>query len=94
MSDSTRDWPVRVLRILWPAFLMAGVAEMLVFTVVDPNELRWFNQDPIQWSLMTIYSVTFLIFWGVISTASAMTQLLASPAEAAAADHAKRAQPV
>ena len=30
----------RLLQILWPAFLIAGVLEMLVFAVVDPEDLR------------------------------------------------------
>jgi len=31
------------MTILWPAFLMAGVLEVLVFAVVDPGELHWFG---------------------------------------------------
>lgn len=67
---------LRALLILWPAFVMAGVLEMLVFAVVDPDGLHWFGGDPVAWSRSTVYSVTFLIFWGVISTSTAMTQLL------------------
>ena len=67
----------RVLQILWPAFLAAGVFEMLVFAVVDPAELRWFGGPAIGWSAQAIYTVTFLIFWGAISTAGAMSALLA-----------------
>ena len=33
----------RTLRILWPAFLVAGVLEMMVFAVVDPADMRWFG---------------------------------------------------
>ena len=39
----------RALQILWPAFLMAGVLEMLVFAVVDPAELHWFGGPAIGW---------------------------------------------
>ena len=31
----------RWMWIAWPAFLAAGVMEMLVFAVVDPLELQW-----------------------------------------------------
>lgn len=79
MSESMRVCAVRWLCILWPAFLMAGVAEVLVFAVVDPAELHWFGEEHIDWSQDTIYSVTFLLFWGVIATASALTQLLSGP---------------
>jgi hypothetical protein len=67
----------RVMQILWPAFLTAGVLEMLVFAVVDPGELRWFGGAAIGWSAQAIYTVTFLIFWGPLAPAGAMSALLA-----------------
>lgn len=66
----------RALQILWPAFLMAGVLEALLFAVVDPNDLQWFGGPPIDWSRQAIYTVTFLIFWGVMSISGALTALL------------------
>ncbi len=66
----------RALRILWPAFLMAGVLEMLVFSVVDVSYLHWFGGSAIGWSSQAIYTVTFLIFWGAVATAGAITVLL------------------
>jgi hypothetical protein len=66
----------RALRILWPAFLVAGVLEMLVFAVVDPHDLHWFGGPAIGWSAQAIYTVTFLIFWGAVATAGAITVLL------------------
>lgn len=66
----------RAMSILWPAFLMAGVLEGLVFAVVDPGELSWFGGPAIAWPVQAVYSVTFLIFWGVITTAAAMSALL------------------
>lgn len=74
--NSTQAFVIRTLCILWPSFLMAGVLEMLVFSVVDPASLQWFGNTPIEWSAITVYSVAFLLFWGVISTSGAMTQLL------------------
>jgi hypothetical protein len=76
-----RPFRERALLILWPAFLMAGVLEMLVFAVVDPDTLQWFGAEPLGWSRSAIYSVTFFIFWGVIATSTAITQLLDSPGE-------------
>ena len=64
------------MTILWPSFLMAGVLEVLVFAVVDPGELHWFGGASIDWPMQAIYTVTFLIFWGVVSTAGALTALL------------------
>lgn len=71
-----RPFRERVLLILWPAFLMAGVLEMLVFVVVDPTQLHWFGAEAIEWSRSAVYSVTFFIFWGAIATSGAITALL------------------
>ncbi len=70
------------MAILWPAFLMAGVLEVLVFAVVDPGELHWFGGAVIAWPAQAVYSVSFLIFWGVISTAGALTALLSVESDA------------
>lgn len=80
----------RALAILWPAFLMAGVLEMLVFVVVDPGDLRWFGGAPVELSREAVYTVTFLIFWGVIATAGALTALLGVGAEELNADRGRR----
>lgn len=73
----------RAITILWPAFLMAGVLEMLVFVVVDPGELRWFGGPALDWSVSAVYTVTFLIFWWAIASAGAMSAVLAAAPDAA-----------
>ncbi|MFT3955385.1 MAG: hypothetical protein QM722_13640 [Piscinibacter sp.] len=79
----------RALTILWPAFLMAGVLEMLVFVVVDPGDLHWFGGEALNWSHQAVYTVTFLIFWGVISVAGALSALLAASPEEINADRGR-----
>lgn len=79
MSSAPFSRTQRLLVILWPAFVMAGVLEMMVFAVVDPRSLTWFGAEPIEWSASAVYSVTFLIFWAVISTAAGITKLLEEP---------------
>jgi hypothetical protein len=74
-----RPFALRAMLILWPAFVMAGVLEGLVFVVVDPTQLHWFGAEAIEWSRMTVYSVTFFILWAVIATSAAITLLLESP---------------
>ena len=73
------SFAVRALTVLWPAFLMAGVAEMLVFGLVDPNDLRWFGGEAIGLSRQAIYTLAFLIFWALISAAAAITAWLSAP---------------
>ena len=71
----------RLMWIVWPAFLMAGVLEMLVFGVVDPQDMHWFG-SPIDFSRQAIYTISFFVFWGVAVLSSGLTTLLAmSPFE-------------
>lgn len=71
----------RVMWIVWPSFLMAGVLEMLVFAMVDPQDIHWFGQS-VQLSRQGIYTVTFFVFWLVTMLSSALTALLAiAPSE-------------
>ncbi|MEP6503292.1 MAG: hypothetical protein ABJD97_08190 [Betaproteobacteria bacterium] len=65
----------RTMTILWPSFMMAGVLEGLVFSVVDPTELR-FADNAIDASPQAVYTLAFLAFWAVLSTSGALTALL------------------
>lgn len=74
-------WAQRMMWIAWPAFLIAGVLEMLVFAMVDPNDLHWFGR-PVEWSRQAIYTVAFFVFWALTMASSALTTLLSlSPFE-------------
>jgi hypothetical protein len=64
--------------IIWPAFLMAGVMEVLVFSLVDPQDLYWLGQH-LDLSRQTIYTASFFIFWGVTSVSGTLTILLSLP---------------
>lgn len=66
------DFKTRVMTVLWPAFLMAGVLEMLVFAVVDPHQLHGWGFDSADWPANAVYTVAFLLFWGVIAAAAAI----------------------
>ena len=68
----------RWMWILWPAFLVAGVLEMLVFAMVDPQDLHWFGQ-PVTMSREGIYTLAFFVFWGIAAASSALTTLLSMP---------------
>lgn len=71
----------RMMWIAWPAFLLAGVIEMLVFALVDPQSLHWFGQ-PLALSREAVYTLAFFVFWLLTMTSSALTTLLAmSPFE-------------
>jgi hypothetical protein len=74
-------WIQRLMWIAWPAFLMAGVLEMLVFAFVDPQDLHWFGL-PLSLSREGVYTAAFFVFWITTMASSALTTLLAmSPFE-------------
>lgn len=77
MNDTYPVWGQRLMWIAWPAFLVAGVLEMLVFAMVDPQDLHWFGQ-PLELSRQAIYTLAFFAFWGITFASSALTTLLAS----------------
>jgi hypothetical protein len=71
----------RLMWIAWPAFLVACVLEMLVFALVDPQDLRWFGR-PVSFSREGVYTVAFFLFWAIAMASSALTTLLSvSPFE-------------
>ncbi len=80
-GDRTDMWTQRLMWIAWPAFLMAGVLEMLVFAMVDPQDLHWFGQ-PLALSRQGVYTLSFFVFWAINMATSALTTLLSmSPFE-------------
>lgn len=64
-----------IIWVLWPAFSAAGIAEVVFFTLIDPQQLFLLGQ-PIEVSPMTAYSIGFLLFWFVCAGASLMTYLM------------------
>jgi hypothetical protein len=68
----------KLMWIGWPAFLVAGVLELLVFAVVDPLSLHWFGQ-PLGLSRQAVYAMGFLVFWAAAAVGGALTLLLAMP---------------
>ncbi|MBS0319141.1 MAG: hypothetical protein JSR18_01255 [Proteobacteria bacterium] len=63
------------MRIVWPAFLAAAVAETVFFTLFDPFELHLFGR-PLEWSREAMYTLGFFGFWLLGITSSALTVFL------------------
>lgn len=62
----------QMIWILWPSFVVAGVAEIVFFTLIDPQELYLFG-DPVHWSRTAIYSSGFFAFWAICAASSLFT---------------------
>ncbi len=65
----------RLLWVLWPSFLVAAVAELLVFALFDPHDLYLFGV-PVEVGRMSAYTIGFFFFWAITSAASALTVFL------------------
>lgn len=62
----------KLIWILWPSFIVAGIAEILFFTAVDPQEWYVFG-EALQLSRMATYSLGFFAFWAVCAASSMTT---------------------
>jgi hypothetical protein len=62
----------KLIWILWPSFIVAGVAEAVFFTALDPQELIVFG-EPVAWSRTAVYSIGFFVFWALTAATSALT---------------------
>ena len=60
----------RMISILWPSFLVAGVADIIFVTLFDPLELLY-RGEPIFEHRIAAYTLDFFIFW-LIGIASSM----------------------
>ena len=69
------------MAILWPAFLMAGVLEVLVFALVDPHQMRWLGASALDWPAAAIYTIAFFVFWAVTTVTAALALMLDLPAD-------------
>ena len=61
-----------IIWIFWPAFIAAGIAEVVFFTVIDPKQLYLLGQ-PVELAAVTTYSIGFLMFWLICIGSSLMT---------------------
>ena len=74
----TRDNAHRLMWVIWPAFVVAAVAEFVFFAVFDPFQLHFFGA-PLDLSREAIYTLGLFGFWGVGIASSALTVLLERP---------------
>ena len=65
----------RLIWILWPSFIVGGVAEAVFFTLFDPSELAIFGES-LELSRLAVYSLGFFLFWLFAAASSAFTCFL------------------
>jgi hypothetical protein len=65
----------RVIWILWPSFIVGGIAEAVFFTLFDPSDLAVFGGTH-GLSRIAVYSLGFFLFWLFAAASSALTCFL------------------
>jgi hypothetical protein len=71
----------RLMWTVWPAFLVAGLLEVVVFGMFDPADMHWLDQ-PLTLSRQGVYTVSFFVFWALTMLSSSLSILLSmSPLE-------------
>lgn len=77
----TATWPAagrNLAMVLWPSFLAAGMATLLIFAWVDPLVLEaCVLASPLLSGRLAGYGLGFFFFWGITATASGITLYLA-----------------
>lgn len=69
----------RAIWVMWPSFVIGGVAEAVFFTLFDPADLHLLG-EPLEFGHTAVYTIGFFAFWAVAAASSAMTCFLQKPA--------------
>ena len=78
MTDEALPTCQKTISVLWPAFLMAGVATILFFTAFDPTVLLQETRFA-DVSRLGAYTIGFFLFWLLTTTSCALTCFFRKP---------------
>jgi hypothetical protein len=56
----------------WPSFMIAGLAEAVFFSLINPQELYLLG-EPVHFSRVATYSIGFFGFWLACAASSLLT---------------------
>lgn len=68
------------MAVLWPSFLMAGIAEGVFFSLVNPQELYLLGQV-VDYPPLAAYSIGFFAFWLLCAASSWLTCFMRNRSE-------------
>jgi len=63
------------ISILCPSLLMAALRESLLFSLVDPSDLKWMGRVPLDAPPQVVCWLAFLVFWAVLAASGGLTAL-------------------
>jgi hypothetical protein len=62
----------RIIAVLWPSFLMSGLATILFFTLIDPADLVIYHHS-VEISRTGAYTIGFFLFWLLTAASCGLT---------------------
>ncbi|HSJ80531.1 MAG TPA: hypothetical protein VK910_04885, partial [Thiobacillus sp.] len=62
----------RIIQILWPSFLVAGLADIIFTTLFDPLEIIYRGEVLVEHRIAA-YTVGFFVFWLLCLSSSMLT---------------------
>lgn len=78
-GTGVRELSPRAIRfgvIVWPSFLIAGVATMVFFAFVDPQDLNLISFPRLSFSRELGYTLGFFLLWTMTALSSWLTAVL------------------
>jgi len=66
-----------LMKVLWPSFMVAIIAEGLFFSMIDPLEMSFVARH-LGDSREAAYTIGFFVFWALLASSSTLTWLLAA----------------
>ncbi|RMG59779.1 MAG: hypothetical protein D6717_01060 [Gammaproteobacteria bacterium] len=70
----------RVISVLWPSFIVAGIATIITFTVFDPLQIAACMGEP-GVTRLGAYSTGFFLFWVFAAASSGLTCYFRKPTD-------------
>lgn len=77
----------RVIAVLWPSFLTAGIATILFFTSFNPTEIALCLGHAQPVSNLGAYTIGFFLFWMLTASSCALTCYFQRPCQSPNTDN-------
>jgi len=70
-DDERRNGMRRTIAVLWPSFMVAALAEFVIFALLDPAAMHLPGGEAL--SRPAAYTVGFFVFWALGALSSGLT---------------------
>lgn len=79
-SDQSVGVCQSISAVLWPSFIVAGIANTIFFSLFNPSEMAACRGGE-AFSTIAVYSIGFFSFWALTAVSSFVTQYFLKPCD-------------